>query len=231
MYILPRYLGKDVEKMLLAKIVERLRARGAEWITTRVDTRFESKERLLVRLGFSKNEYQNHGMERDPGGIEEPKLPEGYRFKMARVPEDVETMIRVFNEAFSTRERYPPMSLDRFTRSWIFEDEENHSGFFLVERAKDNRIVGMVLSGIDRKYNEEHHVKIGGTYALGVIPSERRKGLGTCLTFKSIRWIKDKGMDKAFVGVNVANTDALKLYQSTGYRTVQVYQGYQLRIV
>ena len=230
LYILPDYLGKDVEKKVFAKIVDHLKGRGVELIRTRVDTRHESKVNLLERLGFSRSGYQNHGMELDPRDVGEPTLREGYRIRVARMPEEIEMMVGVFNEAFSTRERYPPMSVERFKRSWVIENEENHSGFFLAERETDERVVGMVLSGINRKFNEEHGVKRGGSYALAVVPSERRKGLGTALTLKSIRWIGNKGTDVAYVSVNVANQDALKIYRALGYRTIQVYQGYRLRI-
>ncbi len=230
LYILPNYMGKDIEKKLFARIVDYLKNHGVEWITTRVDTRYKARVHLLGRLGFSKTSYQNHGMERSSSGIEEPGPPKGYRVRTARIPEEIETMVNVFNEAFATRDKYPPMTMERFTKSWIFDDAENHSGFLLAERESDDRVVGMVMTGINHKYNEEHGVKRGGTYSLATIPSERRKGLGMFLTLKSLKWIGDRGMDMAYVSVNVANTDALRIYQKAGYKTVQVYQGYQLRI-
>ncbi|MFQ5884211.1 MAG: GNAT family N-acetyltransferase, partial [Thermoplasmata archaeon] len=222
----PQYSGRDVEKKVFARIAEYMKARGVELIKTRVDTRFEAKVRLLERLGFSKSEYQNHGMELNPRVAEEPRVPEGYRIRVARMPDELETMVRVFNEAFATREKYPPMSLERFRRGWVME-EDNHSGFFLAEREEDNEIVGMVLSGISWRYNEEHGVERGGSYALAVVPSERRKGLGTALTLKSVEWTRKKGMDIAYVSVNAANLDAVRIYRAMGYQTVQVYQGYQ----
>ncbi len=170
-------------------------------------------------------------MELNPRLAEKPRTPEGYRIRVAKMPDEMETMVGVFNEAFATRDRYPPMSLERFRKGWVMKNEENHSGFFLAERKTDNRVVGMVLNGINRKYNEERGVKRGGTYALAVIPTERRKGLGTALTLKSIEWIGEKDMDIAYVSVNIANQDALRIYKALGYRTVQVYQGYLMTIV
>lgn len=229
-YVLPGDSRTYAEREVFARIVGYLKACGVEFIQTRVDTRFQTKVRLLERLGFSKSDYQNHGMELDPGLAEEPTVPEGYRIRVARMPEELEPMVEVFNEAFATRDRYPPMSLERFQRGWVLEDEENHSGSFLAERDIDGKVVAMVLSGINRRFNEEHGVKRGGTYALAVIPSDRRRGLGTALTLKSIEWIRKKGMDTAYVSVNIANKDALRIYQSLGFRTVQIYQGYQKMI-
>lgn len=228
LYVLPDYLRTDVERDVFARILEYVRTRGVELIQTRVDTRFDARIDLFERLGFSKSHYQNHGMEMDPSLAEEPMEPEGYRIRAVKYPEELETMVSVFNEAFATRDKYPPMTVERFRRGWAMGDEENHSGFFFAERETDGKVVGMVLSGINRSYNEEHGVRRGGTYALAVIPSERRKGLGTALTLKSVEWIRNMRMDVAYVSVNVANEDAFSIYKALGYRTVQVYQGYQI---
>ncbi len=230
-YMLHDRLEAATEMILFNKICENLRSKGAEWIATRADTRYTEYVSLLKRLGFSRTEYENHGMEYDPRNVKEPSVPHGYRIRVARIPEEVETMVRVFNEAFATRDKYPPQTLERFRKSWVFNEGSDQSGMFLAVRKSDNEVVGMVISAINRKFNKEHGVKRGGTYSLAVIPSERRKGIGTCLTLKSMRWIGDKGLDVAYVSVNVANGDALRIYQSLGYRTVQVYQGYRRDII
>ncbi len=230
MYVLPDYFGSEVERELLVRIVDRLRSRGVESLRTRVDTRYESKVRLLERLGFTKTEYQNHGLECSPKDVKEPVLPEGYEIRIARIPEDLETMLRVFNEAFATRDKYPPISMERLRRSWIFDYPDNYSGIFLAQRSSNEVVVGMVMSGVDHRYNEEHETKRGGSFALAVIPSERKKGIGTALLIRSLKWIGERGMETAYISVNVANPDALSIYQSAGYKTVQVYQGYGLKI-
>jgi GNAT superfamily N-acetyltransferase len=231
LFILPDYLGTDLEGELFGRIVERIGQKGGEWIVTRVDTRYVERVSLLEKLGFSKTEYENHGMEKDPRMVEEPEVPEGYGIRVARIPEELETMHTVLNESFATRDKWAPKPFEVFRKSWIFDESEDRSGIFLASRDSDEEVIGMVFSAINRKYNEEHGVRRGGTYSLAVIPSERKKGLGTCLTLKSLKWIGDKLMDVAYVSVNVANKDALNIYQSLGYRTIQVYQGYRKTII
>ncbi|MCK5290415.1 MAG: GNAT family N-acetyltransferase [Thermoplasmata archaeon] len=231
LYILKDYLETDVEKQILTRIEDYLRAKGAEWISTRADTRFEARVQLLERLGLSKSEYENHGMEQDTRDVEDPRIPDGFRIRVASIPDEIELMLSIFNEAFATREAYPPMSLRSFRKSRIFAVEEDQSGVFLAIRESDNEVVGMVISQIDRKHNEARGVKRGGTYALAVIPSERRKGLGTALTIKSLKWIREKGMEKAYIGVNWDNLDAVRLYEATGYQTIKVHQGYRKSII
>jgi GNAT superfamily N-acetyltransferase len=231
LFLLPGYWGADVERALFWKIVENLRGRNAERISTRVDTRYEERVSHLERLGFSRSEYQNHGMEKDPTGLEEPEVPDGYRIRVAEIPEEIEALWMTFNRAFATRDKYAPKALKPFSKSWVFREDTDKSGIFLATRDSSDEVVAMVVSAINERYNEEHSVRRGGTYSLAVIPSDRKKGLGTCLTLKSIKWIGDKGMDVAYVSVNLANKDAFNIYRLLGYKTVQVYQGYQKSII
>jgi GNAT superfamily N-acetyltransferase len=230
MHLLPNYLRTEVENELFARIVKYLRDRGAERISARADTRFKTRVQLLERLGFERSAYENHGMERTVRKMEEPEIPDGYRVRVAKIPEEIELLLEIFNTAFATRERYPPLTLEYFRNSRIFEEGEDQSGIFIAERTFDGGAVGMVIGQIDRKFNEAHGAKRGGTYSLAVVPSERRKGLGIALTLKSLKWIWEKGMEKAFIGVNWSNPEAVELYKATGYKTVQVYLGYQLQI-
>ena len=230
LHVLPARLGMEAEREVFTRIADYLKGRGIKSIVTRVDTRNAARERMLQRLGFTRTEYENHGMERDARVAGMPEAPKGYRLRTARMPEEMETLWRVFNEAFSTRKNHVSMSLERFSRLWYFRDPGNHSGFFVAEREADGRAVGTVMSGIDGRFNEEHGVGRGGSFALTVIPSERRKGLGTALLLRSVKWIGDAGMASAYLSVNVANPDALTIYERAGYRSVQVYRGYQFRL-
>ena len=226
----PALLGTDVEKGLFEKIKGYLGGHGISLVQTRVDTRYESRVRQLERLGFVKSEYQNHGMERDPRGIRQVVPPEGFELRVARIPEELEIMLRVFNKAFATRDRHVPISMERLRGTLPIRNPSSHSGIFLAVKKSDGEVVGMVMSDIDHAYNEEHKVRRGGTYSLAVIPSERRKGLGTALLMKSIEWIGDRGVDAAYISVNVANPDALSIYRRAGYKTLQVFQGYEFRL-
>ena len=229
-HVIPSYLGKPVEKEIFGKVADYLRSRGAEWIVTRVDTRYTAMVGLLERLGFTKSDYQNHGMERETQGVTEPEVPGGYRIRAADIPDEVEVLHGVMTEAFSTRVKFVPMPLSRFRRHQVLEDPGNFSGILLAERIADGKPVGMIMSAVDREFNAERNTRRGTSYALSVLPPERKRGLGTALLMKSARWIGSKGMDTAYLSVNVSNLDALGIYQKAGYKTVQVYQGYRISL-
>jgi len=55
----------------------------------------------------------------------------------------------------------------------------------------------------------------------------KRQGLNGCGNPSVLRLA---GTSAAYVSVNVANEDAFSIYKALGYRTIQVYQGYQTRI-
>lgn len=228
LHVLPARLGTEAEREVFARIAGYLKGRGVRSIVTRVDTRNVARERMLQRLGFVRTEYENHGMDRDARVAEVHDAPTGYRIRVARMPEEMETLWRVFNEAFSTRKGHVPVPLERFRGLWYLGDPGNYPGFFVAERESDGRAVGIVMSGIDEKFNEEHGARRGGSFALAVVPLERRKGLGTALLFRSVKWIGDAGMTRAYLSVNTANPDALAIYERVGYRSVQVYRGYQI---
>ena len=85
----------------------------------------------------------------------------------------------------------------------------------------------MLGSQVEHVYNQEHGRKRGGSYSLAVIPSERAKGIGRALMQSSLRWLSEKGMETAYVGVNHQNPDALHLYRSLGYELVGIWQGFE----
>ncbi|MFH0816328.1 MAG: GNAT family N-acetyltransferase [Methanobacteriota archaeon] len=229
-HLAPRLVGTAVEGELYGKLVSRLKSLGASRIGTRVDTRHTARLEQLQRLGFARNDYENHGMERPTSGAAEPDIPEGYTVRTARIPEEIETMHSVVEESFATRGKMS-LPLERFARQWGPNCDQDLTGTFLAERAPKGGIVGAVVSLTHRKHNELHGTRRGGSYCLAVIPSERKKGLATALLLKSIEWLGEQGMDTAYLSVNVANPDALNIYIRAGYRTVQIYHGYSVKIV
>jgi GNAT superfamily N-acetyltransferase len=230
-HLIPELLGTDAERELFAKTISRLRSFGAARIGTRVDTRHKARLGQMSRLGFVRNDYENHGMERPIYGAPSPVVPHGYRIRTALIPEEIPAMLVVVNGAFATRSGKMVIPMERFARQWGPSGTDDVSGTFVAERESDCAMVGIVVSQISRKHNAVHGTSRGGSYSLAVIPSERKKGVATALLLKSLEWIGLQGMDTAYLSVNVANPDALNIYLRAGYRTVQIYHGYSIEIV
>ncbi len=62
-----------------------------------------------------------------------------------------------------------------------------------------------------------------GLSCLMVVPRARRHGIGRLLTTVGLRQAGERGAARAFLQVEVANTGAVALYQSLGFRPAQRY--------
>jgi len=228
-YAEPEFLGSAAEREVFELVRASLKKKGARTIGMRANTTNASKVRMLERLGFHKNEYQRHHMERCLQGVSAPTVPVGYILRNARMPDEMAQLQETNNEAYSTR-NFKPTPFDEFSKYSYLNDPKSLTGLFVVERISDGKIVGWVGSQVEHLYNSLHGRKRGGSYALVVIPSERGKGIGRALMQSSLRWIASKEMDFAYLGVNHQNPDALHLYKSLGYELVGIWQGYEREV-
>ena len=229
-HFIPELLGMGAERELFRRVVSHLKSLGAARIGTRADTRHKARLEQLLRLGFARNDYENHGMERPTSDAPPPVVPRGYSIRTAIIPEEIPAMLVVVNEAFATRSGKMAIPMERFARQWGTDGKDDVSGTFAAERESDGAMVGVIVSQINRKHNAVHGTSRGGSYSLAVIPSERKRGLATALLSQSLKWIGEQGMGTAYLSVNVANPDALNIYKRAGYRTVQIYHGYSIEI-
>jgi mycothiol synthase len=68
--------------------------------------------------------------------------------------------------------------------------------------------------------------KIGDFGPVGARPAYRRRGLTRAVLLEGMRRLKRRGMERVCVSTGVANTPALRLYESVGFRVVNKYLDY-----
>jgi ribosomal protein S18 acetylase RimI-like enzyme len=68
--------------------------------------------------------------------------------------------------------------------------------------------------------------RIGDLGEVGARPAYRRQGLTRAVLLEGLRRFKVRGMERACVSTGVANTPALGLYESVGFRIVNKYLDY-----
>jgi len=61
---------------------------------------------------------------------------------------------------------------------------------------------------------------------VGVEPKHRRKGIGLFLTTKGLQRLKERGLNQAFLGVDLENTEAISLYEKLGFQKLpwEIYE-------
>lgn len=230
--VLPDYFDTDAGKEIFSRILDYSKSHNIEKISAREYLSNSDKVQLLESLGFIKTPYQRYAMKRDPRGVEAPELPDGYIMRNPRLPDEIETIVKIANEAYATRDNFGASSfnIEGLSQHVYFTDPASHSGIFVIERLADKKLVGAFCSHINRDYNELKNKKRGGSYLLVVIPEERKKGFGKALTAASLIWIAEQGMTEAFLGVNHQNPSAVKVYTDMGYERFDGIQGFELII-
>ena len=124
------------------------------------------------------------------------------------------TILEVFNAAFS--DYFIPLELNKDQlKSKMLADKTNLD--ISVGAFENNNLIGVMLHGIDI-INDETIVYNGGT---GVIPSKRGHGLTKQMYHYILPILKDKGVNKLVLEVISENTQAIKSYTYSGYKTVR----------
>ena len=229
--VLPEYFDSSVGKAIFEKILENLSKHNINKISSRTYLSNSKKVVLLESLGFKRTPYQRWAMKRDPNGVKVPKLPKGYTYRNPKIPDEIEKIVELANDAYSTRGWKNAFNLENMSKSDYFTDPSSHPGNFVIERTADGKIVASISSHIDNNFNKLKNKKRGGTYLLIVIPEERKKGFGKALTAASTNWIAEQGMEEAFLGVNHQNPDAVKVYTDMGYERFDGIQGFEFDLV
>jgi GNAT superfamily N-acetyltransferase len=72
----------------------------------------------------------------------------------------------------------------------------------------------------------QEHEREGGIYLLAVDPKHQRRGIGGGLTEYALAWIKEQGMDVAYVGTggDPGHGPARRVYERAGFSGFPVVQ-------
>ncbi len=62
---------------------------------------------------------------------------------------------------------------------------------------------------------------MGAIQNLGITPSHRDDGLGTCLLFQALRGFRQVGLRRVYLEVTAQNEGAIRLYHRLGFTTVK----------
>ena len=94
---------------------------------------------------------------------------------------------------------------------------EPTAGLFLMDGPNGPTAVGICVQDFD----------LAGIQQVVVEQSVRRRGLGRELVSSALRWARLRGARQAWLQVLSGNSNAIKLYESMGFRTAYSYAYWQ----
>jgi mycothiol synthase len=149
--------------------------------------------------------------------IPEPSIPPGYQVRA--LAEAGETS----NRAAAHREVWLP-----WTDGNVSDDDYAHF-MRLPGYHRDLDVVAVTPDGVIAAFMNgwiDPLNRIGDLGEVGARPAYRRQGLTRAVLLEGLRRLKKHGMERACVSTGVANTPALGLYKSVGFRIVNRYLDY-----
>lgn len=150
--------------------------------------------------------------------LDEPHYPAGITLRTFVTGQDEDAWVELNHRAFA---RHPEQG------AWTREDLSlrerepwfDPAGFFLA--SQDGQLAGFhwtkVHGGEPASAPGHGHDSIGEVYVVGVDPGQRGSGLGRALTLTGLRYLRSRGLVRAMLYVDEANTPAIRLYESLGF--------------
>lgn len=228
--ILPMYRQRNVEVALVKAAAEHLRKCGAQktkFSIMGLDSDISPYIDLYQSLGFQVwREAQS--MQRSLNNIPDyvPNLP--LKLLSARQI-GVDTFVDLFVECFrdsSDRDASQIASSIEKTKKFMQQlrkrEGKRHDPDGWIAASMRNKLVGFAIA-----IREEGE---GLVAEVGVIPPFRRQGIGTFLSIKALKRLKERGFKQAFLGVDLLNTAAISLYEKLGFEKVP-WKTYELEAV
>jgi mycothiol synthase len=153
-------------------------------------------------------------MERPGREAPEPRWPAGVRPRVFEAGErDIARWVEVFNRSWSEHD-HAVVATAESVRELISGGTIDPRTAFFAER--DGRAVGFVRPAL--------HATHGEIAVVGVVPEERRNGLGRALLRFGTRWLLDHGAGRVTLMVDGNNERALTLYRQESFEVVKTRQ-------
>jgi len=224
--LVPEWRGKGIYPLMIQWNEERLREISSQFPAEqhKVYRAWAGEKEtflidLLTELGYEPSRYFFSMVCPNLENIPDLQIPDGL---IVRPPEGRDEYWKVFKaEETIFQDHWGATDWkEEWFEEWQEEPTFNPSIFQVAWDGEE--VVGMVLNFIDERENEDHNRKRGYTEDIGVRREYRRRGLAKALIARSLKVLKEKGMEEAALGVDVENpSGALGLYESMGYRTIK----------
>ncbi|MGQ9677929.1 MAG: GNAT family N-acetyltransferase [bacterium] len=167
---------------------------------------------IITKFGFRQHPVSMLGFRHDLESLDEIRPPEGVVIRPARLPAEIKLIDDLGNEAFDD-----PLNQGEHINEAHLQIEIGNPGFqndqFIIAQHKSRPVGYLVIcssanTGADKNYDIAE---------FGVIPSRRRKGIGTALLLSALKWIKKVNAKSAFIA-GFSSNPAVSLYWRLKFR-------------
>jgi len=157
-------------------------------------------------------------------------VPDGIRLRTFQSEDDLEAVWRVERLAFRDHWNSTESALEDFVH-WVTLDYFRPELWFLAEEEATGKVVGLGLNMIDPGWIAKTGRQEGYVDTLGVLQEHRKRGLGTALLVRSLRALKQAGMDRAHLHADAENlTGAMRLYRRAGFHVRRTQVAYHRKL-
>lgn len=157
-------------------------------------------------------------------------VPDGIRLRQFRGNDDLEVVWRVEGLAFRDHWNATEAALEDFVH-WVTLDYFRPELWFLAEEEATGKVVGLGLNMINPDWIAKTGRQEGYVDTLAVLREHRQRGLGTALLVRSLRALKEAGMEYAHLHADAENlTGAMRLYRRAGFHVRRTLVAYHRKL-
>jgi mycothiol synthase len=225
--VLPQWRRHGIGTVLLAENVRRNRELAAEQVSDRprilgswTSDRMAGAIALVRSFGFDKVRYFFEMTRPLDQPIPDVPLPEGLEVKPITNDADrIRQIWRADVEAFQDHWGGFDDSEESLQR-WL--DRPSFDPSLWVVAFDGNEVAGASINAIEQDENELLGLKRGWLHSVFTRRPYRRRGLAGALVARSLKVIKERGMDTGILGVDANNpTGALGVYERVGFSVAE----------
>jgi len=192
-------------------------------------TRDVEQDRMALYEGFGMKRvrYSVNLARAVNGNLPPVVMPEGYRLRTFDPEQDAEAAFHVDNAAFRDHWGHTEGKLEEFLH-WMKMPHMRPELWLLAVQEATGEIVGLGLNVIDPDWIAQTGRQEGYLDSLAVLREHRRQGLGTALISKSLRILRDAGMEAVHLHADTENlTGAMRLYERVGFEVRKKSMSYR----
>ncbi|MFZ5351603.1 MAG: GNAT family N-acetyltransferase [Bacillota bacterium] len=215
LHIHPDYRKKRLGSRLFDILMDAAHKNNAKAVEIGCKQQAGDSVRFVESRGFQPFEY-SWKMDMELNGWEHRAMPEELHIRRV-MKEDVELYVDIMTNAFKG-EGEQPFKNDIHERLFL---QPNTHAFFLE---KGDAVMATAAVNLEVEINR------GYIYNVGVYNNYRGMGYGKLILTHCANYIKENRFSKASLIVKSENHNALKLYKSIGFKEIETFVGYKLRI-